>query len=544
MKELPTRSLNEAYDKQSILDNLLRYTQSRPLLELMARTIAAETRATRHLDVGFSGRLALFSCLTEQAVLINHSSIQIARGLELLEAQLSYFNQPAGSRSFSLGKPVEARLLREVERLLDEQMEVILAAGKAPVRPKDIIVIERAFRYRTPTLQDDCCDSLTMIDILIHLRSATNALSEIARTLATGGVSIVTFYPPSDAERGGGAYEPCVSELFENLCLQLEVPFDKVSGEAGCVIYPQRLLRLAARVGAQVPDAIARAHWLDLPEIRFHSAASVEEAAATVGLRIGEMKIAPGGMFRAHRLAATLHKHKHKPEGKADVRHRPCGVAQDLVVRTAAYVEQQSAGEVSGHDWWHIFRVWQTARKLAEVEGGDLMIIELAALLHDLDDWKLVGGDVGEAQRATEWLRQCGVAGDMRERICAVIHEVSFRGAGVASRPRTLEGMIVQDADRLDALGAIGIARAFAFGGFRRRPIHDPSVPPTLHQSFEQYRASRSTTLNHFHEKLLLLAERMNTDLGKRWARGRHQYMVEFLDRFLSEWSGLDHSEH
>ena len=246
-------------------------------------------------------------------------------------------------------------------------------------------------------------------------------------------------------------------------------------------------------------------------------------------------------MFRAHRLAATLHKPKPRSERKTDAERRRCRTEQALVARTAAHVEQLSAGDMSGHDWWHIFRVWQAARKLAEVEGGDLMIIQLAALLHDLDDWKLVGGGgAEEPQRATEWLRQCGVAGDMQERICAVIKDVSFRGAGVASQPRTLEGMIVQDADRLDALGAIGIARAFAFGGFKRRPIHDPSVPPVLHQSFEEYRASRSTTLNHFQEKLLLLAERMNTELGKRWAYGRHQYMVEYLDRFLSEWSGLD----
>ena len=119
MKELPTRSLSEAYDRQSILDNFLRYTQSRPLLELMARTIAAETRVTRHLDVGFSGRLALFSCLTEQATLINHSPIQIAHGREFLEAQLAYFNQPAGRKSLSLTRPVEAHLLRKVERLFD-----------------------------------------------------------------------------------------------------------------------------------------------------------------------------------------------------------------------------------------------------------------------------------------------------------------------------------------------------------------------------------------------------------------------------------------
>jgi uncharacterized protein len=136
----------------------------------------------------------------------------------------------------------------------------------------------------------------------------------------------------------------------------------------------------------------------------------------------------------------------------------------------------------------------------------------------------------------TRWLASCGVSTNIIERVCGVIKEVSFRGAGEQQRPSTLEGEIVQDADRLDALGAIGIARALAYGGFRQQPMHLPEQEPVLHADFSAYKSADTTTINHFHEKLLLLADRMNTRTAKELARSRHQYMVEFLQVFEREW--------
>lgn len=170
-------------------------------------------------------------------------------------------------------------------------------------------------------------------------------------------------------------------------------------------------------------------------------------------------------------------------------------------------------------------------------EGADLLVVELAALLHDIADWKFAGGDETAGPRAArEWLERLGVPTDVTNHVCAIIAQMSFKGAGVQSTMPTIEGKVVQDADRLDALGAIGIARAFAYGGHRGSPIHDPDLKPVLHTSFEHYKAGRGSTINHFHEKLLLLKDRMNTATGRRLARERHEFMVEFLQRFEREW--------
>ncbi len=212
-----------------------------------------------------------------------------------------------------------------------------------------------------------------------------------------------------------------------------------------------------------------------------------------------------------------------------------------IVSRTADYVRQQLEGDSSGHDWWHIYRVWHTALRLAEAESADRFVVELAALLHDLDDWKLHDGDEDRGPfMARTWLEQCGVDLAVVEHVCDIIGHLSFKGAGVPTPMRSIEGMIVQDADRLDALGAIGIARAFAYGGYKGRPMHDPDVQPQLHSTFDAYRANQGTTINHFYEKLLLLTDRMNTHRARLIAERRQKTIEAFLEQFSLEWEGQD----
>jgi uncharacterized protein len=211
----------------------------------------------------------------------------------------------------------------------------------------------------------------------------------------------------------------------------------------------------------------------------------------------------------------------------------------DLILRTADYVKSVLSGEGSGHDWWHTYRVWRTAQRIGQAEGADLLVVELAALLHDIADWKAHGGDstVGP-QAARNWLVSLGVNENIVEHVCQIVANISFKGAGVTQPELSLEGKSVQDADRLDAVGAIGIARTFAYGGAKGRLIHDPEVNPEEHETAEAYIKSTGTTVNHFYEKLLLLKDRMNTATGRTMAEKRHQFMEDFLRRFYEEWEG------
>lgn len=212
---------------------------------------------------------------------------------------------------------------------------------------------------------------------------------------------------------------------------------------------------------------------------------------------------------------------------------------QKIIQNIALRVEQQLKKDATGHDWWHIYRVWMMSKSLQKKEGGNLFIIELAALLHDIADWKLNNGREEEGYKTIEkWLTEEGLDDPKIEMIIAIIREVSFKGAHVATPMSNLEGEIVQDADRLDAIGAIGIARAFAYGGNKNRMIYDPGVQPKMHQSFAAYQKAEGTTVNHFYEKLLLLKERMNTTTAKEIAAARHAFMETFLDRFYREWEG------
>lgn len=212
----------------------------------------------------------------------------------------------------------------------------------------------------------------------------------------------------------------------------------------------------------------------------------------------------------------------------------------DIIQRTADYVKREFSGDSSGHDWHHIRRVWKTALAICEEENADPFIVQLAALLHDLDDWKFNEERDETPHRAKSWMESCGVDTDAIGTVCAIIARISFKGAGVEERMDSLEGFIVQDADRLDAIGAVGIGRAFAYGGFRNRAIFDPDSPPKMHTRFEEYRNSNSATVNHFYEKLLLLKDRMHTRTAKRIAEKRHEVMVNFLDQFMEEWNGED----
>jgi uncharacterized protein len=206
----------------------------------------------------------------------------------------------------------------------------------------------------------------------------------------------------------------------------------------------------------------------------------------------------------------------------------------------AEEVRAKLEGEGSGHDWWHIVRVWNLAKEIAIKENAAIFVVELAALLHDIADWKFNAGDESAGARvARQILGRYPISETDINHICDIIATSSFKGAGVEEKMKTIEGMIVQDADRLDAIGAIGVARVFTYGGHKGRIIYDPKQQPVIHGTKEAYMKNESPSINHFFEKLLLLKDRMNTDTAKKLADGRHLFMEEFLDRFFKEWDGI-----
>lgn len=215
------------------------------------------------------------------------------------------------------------------------------------------------------------------------------------------------------------------------------------------------------------------------------------------------------------------------------------------IKKTADYVRNELYLDSSGHDWWHVHRVRNLAVALAVQEGADQYVVELAALLHDISDYKVNGGDQEKGPTiAYEWLRGLGESEECARAVKDIIATMSFKGAGTATLMPTIEGQIVQDADRLDATGAIGIARAFAFGGYAGQLMHDPNRPAQLHQTPADYLNRNTTTINHFYEKLLLLKDRMNTASAKRIAQGRHDVLVTFLREFYAEWDALDAADN
>ena len=210
---------------------------------------------------------------------------------------------------------------------------------------------------------------------------------------------------------------------------------------------------------------------------------------------------------------------------------------KEIIAAIEQKLQQQFKDEPTGHDWHHIDRVRKTALEIGRHEGGNLHTIELIALLHDIDDHKFNGGDLeAGAKTAGVLLREFAINEKTINQITQAIAKISFKGAHVNSTPDCLEGKIVQDADRLDAIGAIGIARAFAYGGNRNRPLYAPEVAHELHTTAHEYINAKSHTINHFYEKLLLLKDKMNTQKGLEIAQQRHDFMESFLKQFYEEW--------
>lgn len=203
------------------------------------------------------------------------------------------------------------------------------------------------------------------------------------------------------------------------------------------------------------------------------------------------------------------------------------------------HVKAIFSADTTGHDWHHIERVYNMACYLQEHEGGDREVVELAALLHDISDHKLNGGKLNDGARVAEIvLKNYNCPEHLTHRVCDIIDQVSYKGAHVADTMETLEGKIVQDADRLDSIGAIGIARAFAFGGSKNRPMYQPEIGHELHRDFETYANAKSHTINHFYEKLLLLKARLHTPTAIHIGEERHAFMEQFLSQFYREWNG------
>ena len=202
------------------------------------------------------------------------------------------------------------------------------------------------------------------------------------------------------------------------------------------------------------------------------------------------------------------------------------------------FVRNTFMDDYSGHDYFHTLRVYKMATRIAEQENANLTIVQLAALLHDVDDIKLSPETHANKDRTAAFLRGHSISEAMIKTICDIISEVSFRGTDSIT-PKTIEGRCVQDADRLDAIGAVGIARAFAYGGSHNRMIHDPEIKPIVNMNADEYQNHVSTTINHFYEKLFRLRDLMNTDTAKKIAKHREAYMKTYISEFLDEWDGI-----
>lgn len=212
----------------------------------------------------------------------------------------------------------------------------------------------------------------------------------------------------------------------------------------------------------------------------------------------------------------------------------------EIIEKTITFVKSALTNAEGGHDWFHTERVFKSSLFIAKDEpAADPLVVGLGALLHDIADSKFHDGDesVGP-EMARGFLTELGVDNKVTDHVVKIIENISFKGGNFDQKFSSLELDIVQDADRLDAIGAIGIARTFNYGGFKNRPLYDPEIPPKLNMSKEEYKKSEAPTINHFYEKLLLLKDRMNTKTGKRLAQQRHQFMKDYLEQFYAEWEG------
>ncbi|MCD1116448.1 HD domain-containing protein [Chryseobacterium turcicum] len=210
----------------------------------------------------------------------------------------------------------------------------------------------------------------------------------------------------------------------------------------------------------------------------------------------------------------------------------------NTIENTVQFVKEKLEGAEAGHDWFHIERVWKLSKKIAQTEDCNLNVVELSALLHDIADPKFHNGDETLALKISrEFLETQNVEEEIIQQVLFIIQNISFKNRGEVPQNLPIELKVVQDADRIDAIGAIGVARTFNFGGFKNNMMYHPDIQPKLNMSKEEYKKSNGTTVNHFYEKLLLLKDLMNTNEGKKIAEERHQFMLTFLDQFMKEWN-------
>ena len=210
-----------------------------------------------------------------------------------------------------------------------------------------------------------------------------------------------------------------------------------------------------------------------------------------------------------------------------------------LLQATTTFVKQQLATAEGGHDWFHILRVYNNSLQISKTENCDIEVVQLSALLHDIADSKFHDGDENIGPKtARKFLESQNVAIKTIDHVVQIIENISFKGGHKNSNFNSIELQIVQDADRLDAIGAVGIARTFNYGGFKNREIYNPEIKPNLSMSKDEYKNNVAPTINHFYEKLLLLKDKMNTETGKKLAQERHDFMEVFLDQFYKEWEG------
>jgi uncharacterized protein len=214
-------------------------------------------------------------------------------------------------------------------------------------------------------------------------------------------------------------------------------------------------------------------------------------------------------------------------------------IEDQIISKTIDFVKNTLSGAEGGHDWFHIQRVCRNAQLISKEENVDVFIVSLGALLHDIADSKFYEGDETIGPKiATDFLENLKVEPTVIDHVIKIIKNISFKGGNIDQKFRSPELDVIQDADRLDAIGAIGIARCFNYGGFKNRTLYDPEIAPNLKMSKEEYKSSTSPTINHFYEKLLLLKDRMNTKTGRKLALERHQFMEQFLEQFYQEWEG------
>lgn len=210
-----------------------------------------------------------------------------------------------------------------------------------------------------------------------------------------------------------------------------------------------------------------------------------------------------------------------------------------IIENTILFVKESLKNSEGGHDWFHVERVYNISKNIANKENADLFVVALGALLHDIADSKFHGGDelIGP-KKASSFLKDQQVDDEIIQHVVKIIENISFKGGNFSQGFRSLELNCIQDADRIDAIGAIGIARCFSYGGYKGRSLYDPKIKPNLAMTQEEYKKSTAPSTNHFYEKLLLLKDKMNTDTGKKMALERHVFMQNFLDQFYKEWEG------